>query len=246
MTSHQSGLQYGALQTVITIPNTLNSLNHSPMLTHYRKVGLYPKQAHPSATSKAKRLIDIAGALVGLAITAAVFLPIAIAIQLDNPGPIFYSQIRCGLNGRPFRIWKFRSMVANADQLKHLVTNEAKGNIFKNRNDPRITRVGRFLRRTSLDELPQFWNVLKGEMSLVGTRPPTVDEVNQYEQHHFQRLWVKPGITGEWQANGRSTVEDFEEIVKMDIAYQQKWSVTYDLLLIFKTIKAVLFKDGAY
>ncbi|GAB4383437.1 MAG: hypothetical protein Kow00121_45290 [Elainellaceae cyanobacterium] len=232
---------------MIITPQFLNySPNHFPMLTRSSLVGLHPEQAHPSAYSRLKRLIDIVGALVGLALTAIASIPIAIAIQLDNPGPVFYSQVRCGLNGRPFRIWKFRSMVTDADKLKHLVSNEAKGNIFKNRNDPRITKVGRFLRRTSLDELPQFWNVLKGEMSLVGTRPPTVDEVNQYEQHHFQRLQVKPGITGEWQANGRSSVEDFEEIVKMDVAYQQKWSVTYDLLLIFKTIKAVLFKDGAY
>ncbi|MBI4784176.1 MAG: sugar transferase [Oscillatoriophycideae cyanobacterium NC_groundwater_1537_Pr4_S-0.65um_50_18] len=204
------------------------------------------KQVHPSVTSKAKRLMDIVGALVGLAITTLVAIPVAIATRFDDPGPIFYSQIRCGLNGKTFRIWKFRSMVKDADRLKHLVHNEAKGNIFKNRNDPRITRVGRFLRKTSLDELPQFWNVLKGEMSLVGTRPPTVDEVMKYERHHFQRLVVKPGITGEWQANGRSTVEDFEQIVQMDLAYQEKWSVAYDFILIFKTIKAVLVKDGAF
>jgi len=203
-------------------------------------------EVHPSVNSKVKRLIDILGALVGLAITALVAIPVAIAIQFDNPGPIFYSQIRCGLNGNTFRIWKFRSMVVEADTLKHLVHNQAKGNIFKNRNDPRVTRIGRFLRRTSLDELPQFWNVLKGEMSLVGTRPPTVDEVMKYKRHHYQRLLVKPGITGEWQANGRSTVEDFEDIVKMDIAYQQKWSVVYDIALILKTIQSVLNKSGAY
>lgn len=137
-------------------------------------------------------------------------------------------------------------MVANADQLKHLVVNEAKGNIFKNSNDPRITRVGRFLRRTSLDELPQFWNVLMGEMSLVGTRPPTLDEVATYKHHHWERLHVKPGITGEWQANGRSTVTDFEEIVKLDIAYQRKWSIAYDLWLILKTIWTVLNRSGAF
>lgn len=232
---------------MIITPNFLNSSpDNFSMLARVHTVGPSPEKAHPAAISKVKRLIDIAGALVGLAITAIAFLPIAIAIQLDNPGPIFYSQVRCGLNGRPFRIWKFRSMVANAEKMKHLVTNEAKGNIFKNRNDPRITKVGRFLRRTSLDELPQFWNVLCGDMSLVGTRPPTLDEVSQYESHHFQRLQVKPGITGEWQANGRSSVEDFEEIVRMDLAYQRKWSVAYDLLLIVKTIKVVVFKDGAY
>jgi exopolysaccharide biosynthesis polyprenyl glycosylphosphotransferase len=202
--------------------------------------------SHPSVSSKAKRFIDIIGSIVGLSITAIVFLPIAIAIQLDNPGPIFYSQIRCGLNGQTFRIWKFRSMVVGADNLKHLVTNEAKGNIFKNKNDPRVTRVGRFLRRTSLDELPQFWNVLRGDMSLVGTRPPTVNEVNQYQRHHFQRLKVKPGMTGEWQVNGRSAIEDFEDIVKLDVAYLKKWSIAYDLFLILRTIQIVAFKSGAY
>jgi lipopolysaccharide/colanic/teichoic acid biosynthesis glycosyltransferase len=222
-----------------------SSSSDSSMLARPKEIFTTP-QVHPSVTSKAKRLMDIAGALVGLAITALVAVPVAIATHFDDPGSIFYSQIRCGHNGKTFRIWKFRSMVKDADRLKHLVHNEAKGNIFKNRNDPRITRVGRFLRKTSLDELPQFWNVLKGEMSLVGTRPPTVDEVMKYERHHFQRLLVKPGITGEWQANGRSTVEDFEEIVQMDIAYQQKWSVAYDFVLIFKTIKAVLVKDGAF
>ncbi|WP_245939979.1 sugar transferase [Stenomitos frigidus] len=203
------------------------------------------RTVHPSVTSKVKRLIDIVGALVGLSITGMVAIPVAIAVRFDNPGPIFYSQLRCGLKGKTFRIWKFRSMVTNADKLKHLVNNEAKGGIFKNKNDPRITRVGRFLRRTSLDELPQFWNVLKGDMSLVGTRPPTVDEVIRYKKHHWERLNVKPGITGEWQANGRSTVIDFEDIVKMDVEYQHKWSITYDLYLIVKTILVVLDKKGA-
>jgi len=201
---------------------------------------------HPSVNSRMKRMIDIVGALVGLAITGVVTIPVAIAVYFDDPGAVFYRQIRCGLNGRTFRIWKFRSMVADAEKLKHLVNNEAKGSIFKNRNDPRVTRVGKFLRRTSLDELPQFWNVLKGDMSLVGTRPPTVNEVMQYKRHHHQRLLVKPGITGEWQANGRSQVEDFEEIVKMDIAYQKKWSIAYDLQLILKTIQVVFKKEGAY
>jgi len=230
---------------VITTSDFLkSSSSDSSMLARPQEIS--NKQVHPSVTSKAKRLMDIVGALVGLAITTLVAVPVAIANRFNDPGPLFYSQIRCGLNGKTFRIWKFRSMVKDADRLKHLVHNEAKGNIFKNRNDPRITRVGRFLRKTSLDELPQFWNVLKGEMSLVGTRPPTVDEVMKYERHHFQRLVVKPGITGEWQANGRSTVEDFEQIVQMDIAYQEKWSVAYDFILILKTIKAVLVKDGAF
>lgn len=206
----------------------------------------FPQAVHPSAISKSKRLIDILGALIGLVITGLLFFPVAIAIQIDDPGPVFYRQTRCGLNGRLFRIWKFRSMKVNADQMKHLVKNEADGNIFKNRNDPRVTRVGRILRKTSLDEFPQFWNVLKGEMSLVGTRPPTVDEVKQYKPHHHERLKVKPGITGEWQVNGRSQVKDFEQIVQLDLAYQKKWSIRYDLVLILKTLVAVVNRKGAF
>ena len=200
---------------------------------------------HPSVTSSLKRLIDFLRALIGLGVTAIVAIPVALALALDNPGPIFYSQTRCGLSGRPFRIWKFRSMVVGAEQLKHLVNNEAKGHIFKNQNDPRITRVGKFLRRTSLDELPQFWNVLLGDMSLVGTRPPTQDEVMHYSSRHWERLDVKPGITGEWQANGRSSVTDFEDIVNMDLDYQRKWSIVYDLSLILRTLKSVINKSCA-
>lgn len=216
------------------------------MQTPYLKLSSPLNSVHPSVYSKAKRLVDILGALVGLAITTVIAIPIAIAIQLDDPGPVFFSQTRCGLNGRSFRLWKFRSMVVNAEQLKHQVENQAKGLIFKNQDDPRQTRVGRLLRRTSLDELPQFWNVLKGDMSLVGTRPPTLDEVSRYEQHHHQRLSVKPGLTGVWQASGRSAIKDFEEIVTMDLLYQQNWSLGYDLYLIFKTVGAVLVSKGAF
>ncbi|MGI8504921.1 MAG: sugar transferase [Hassallia sp.] len=201
---------------------------------------------HASTLSTVKRLIDIFGAIIGLMVTVVVAIPVAIANKINNPGPIFYSQIRCGLNGKPFRMWKFRSMIVGADKLKHLVTNEAKGHIFKSIHDPRITPVGKFLRHTSLDEFPQFWNVLMGDMSLVGTRPPTPDEVRQYEPHHWQRLRVKPGITGEWQANGRSSINDFETIVSMDIDYQLKWSVAYDLSLLVKTVWVVFKKSGAY
>lgn len=201
---------------------------------------------HSSVNSIVKRCVDIVGALIGLTFAAMLFVPIAILIQVDNPGPILYSQVRCGHRGKTFRIWKFRSMVANADELKHLVKNEAQGLVFKNKSDPRVTRIGAFLRKTSLDEFPQFWNVLLGDMSLVGTRPPTVDEVLKYEPHHWHRLEVKPGITGEWQVHGRSMVEDFEEIVSMDLQYQAKWSVFYDIKLIFATILAVLYRKGAY
>ncbi|PSR19244.1 sugar transferase [filamentous cyanobacterium CCP3] len=201
---------------------------------------------HPSAKCLIKRSIDILGALVGLAILSLIVIPVALAIKLDSPGPIFYAQKRYGLQGRPFTIWKFRSMVQNADFLKQTVSNQAQGLIFKNENDPRITRVGRLLRRTSLDEFPQFWNVLKGDMSLVGTRPPTEDEVSRYSPHHWRRLEVKPGMTGQWQISGRSAIKDFEEIVHLDLQYQAVWSPLYDLQVIVKTITVLFDRRGAY
>ncbi|MCU0553122.1 MAG: sugar transferase, partial [Leptolyngbya sp. Prado105] len=181
------------------------------------------ESTHPSIESRTKRLLDILGALVGLGLTALVFLPIAIAIWLDSPGAFFFSQTRCGHLGRHFRVWKFRSMVVDAEQLKAQIQNENEGAFFKNAKDPRITRVGRFLRKTSLDELPQFWNVLRGEMSLVGTRPPLPEEVERYEIPNWQRLNVKPGITGEWQVHGRSRIRNFEEVIQLDLRYQQRW-----------------------
>jgi lipopolysaccharide/colanic/teichoic acid biosynthesis glycosyltransferase len=200
---------------------------------------------HSSATSVFKRCLDIVGSLIGLMFLALVFVPVAIAIKLEDAGPVFYSQERYGLQGRTFRIRKFRSMVVNAEQLKTQVANEASGLIFKNKKDPRVTRVGRFLRSTSLDELPQFWNVLIGEMSLVGTRPPTGDEVAHYNERHWQRLNVKPGLTGEWQVNGRSSVKDFEEVVNLDLRYQAQWHPLYDLILIAKTIYVIFARIGA-
>lgn len=199
---------------------------------------------HPSVSSWVKRLIDILGALIGLGITAILFAPIAIAIKLDSPGPILFSQQRCGCLGECFRLWKFRSMVNNAEMLKPQVENQITGPIFKNENDPRITKVGRFLRRTSLDELPQFFNVLKGEMSLVGTRPPTPDEVEQYTEVMWQRLNVRPGITGEWQTNGRSQISNFEQVIQLDLLYQEKWNIMYDIKLILKTLVIIFRKNN--
>jgi lipopolysaccharide/colanic/teichoic acid biosynthesis glycosyltransferase len=197
--------------------------------------------------SKVKRAIDIVGALVGLAITGVLFIPIALAIKMTSPGPIFFSQVRCGWMGRRFRIWKFRSMVANAEALKAQVQNQAEGNFFKNENDPRITPIGRFLRKTSLDEFPQFLNVLKGEMSLVGTRPPSVDEIEKYDVPEWQRLDVKPGITGEWQVSGRSKIRKFEDVIRLDIKYQRTWSLKHDFEIILKTVLVVFTKsDDAY
>lgn len=221
-----------------TTTSTSKSLSSFP--------GSAPDVIHPSVSCMIKRSVDILGSLVGLTILAVMLLPIAIAIKVESRGPIFYSQLRHGLHGEQFRIWKFRSMVQNADELKTLVKNEAQGQIFKNENDPRITRVGKFLRRTSLDEFPQFWNVLKGDMSLVGTRPPTPDEVAKYTDHHWKRLNVKPGITGQWQVSGRSSIKDFEEIVQLDLMYQECWHPLYDLQLLTKTVLHLLSQSDAY
>lgn len=203
-----------------------------------------PPLTHPSVRSGVKRFLDICGALVGLGLTALLFLPMALAIRLDSPGPILFSQVRCGWMGRHFRIWKFRSMVSNAETLKGSVVNQAQGAFFKNDNDPRITKVGRFLRKTSLDELPQFWNVLIGDMSLIGTRPATPDEVSRYAIPSWQRFDVRPGLSGEWQVSGRSSIRDFEDVIRLDLRYQQNWSLGYDLKLIARTFLVLLSKDS--
>jgi exopolysaccharide biosynthesis polyprenyl glycosylphosphotransferase len=194
-----------------------------------------------------KRLLDIAGALVGLAVTALLLPVIACAIRRDSPGPIFFSQERIGENGRVFRLWKFRSMSFDAEGRKTdlLGHNEMSGAIFKIRDDPRITRVGKLLRQTSLDELPQFWNVLKGEMSLVGTRPPTPDEVAHYQNWHRRRLSIKPGITGLWQVSGRNQVQDFDEIVRLDLLYIDTWSFWLEFKILLRTLKIVLHREGS-
>jgi len=199
---------------------------------------------HPSVRSKAKRALDITGAVVGLMLTAVLVVIVGIIIKLDDGGPIFFSQTRCSFMGKRFKIWKFRSMVLDAEARKHEVENKVQGPLFKSDNDPRITQIGRFLRRTSLDEFPQFWNVLKGDMSLVGTRPPTPDEILQYEVSQWQRLNVKPGMTGEWQVNGRSTVTSFEDVIRLDLQYQRKWSLMYDIKLIIKTVTVLFSKDS--
>jgi anti-anti-sigma factor len=202
---------------------------------------------HPSIRSRLKRGLDIIGAIVGLGITGLLLIPIAFAIKRDSPGPIFFTQTRCGWMGKTFQIIKFRSMCIDAEAQKDQIPNQAKGAFFKNKNDPRVTTVGRFLRRTSLDELPQFWNVLQGDMSLVGTRPPTPDEVERYDVPQWQRLDVKPGMTGEWQVNGRSSVKNFEDVIQLDLRYQENWSLMYDIQLIFKTVMILFNKNsGAF
>jgi len=201
-------------------------------------------ETHPSVRSVIKRLIDVVGAIVGLIITGIILIPIAIGIRISSKGSIFFHQTRCGWMGRKFQIWKFRSMYANAEALKKQIKNQASGAFFKNDNDPRITPIGNFLRRTSLDEFPQFWNVLKGDMSLVGTRPPTPEEVETYQIPEWQRLNVKPGMTGEWQVHGRSQVRNFEDVIELDLRYQRNWSLTYDLKLILKTVMIIFSKNN--
>ena len=184
---------------------------------------------------------------MGLMITAVVTIILGPLIKLESPGPLFFSQKRVGRNGRIFKIYKFRSMYADAEERKKelMDQNEMDGLMFKMTDDPRITKIGKFIRKTSLDELPQFWNVLKGDMSLVGTRPPTVDEFEQYEGYHKRRLSMTPGLTGVWQVSGRSDITDFEEIVSMDVEYITNWSLKRDIEIILKTVQVVLHSDGA-
>ena len=195
-----------------------------------------------------KRVTDIVGSIVGLLITAILFPFIAIAIKIeDAKGPVLFSQTRIGKNGRRFRIYKFRSMYADAEARKKelMAQNEVKGLMFKMENDPRITKVGKFLRRTSLDELPQFWNIFKGDMSLVGTRPPTVDEFEQYNDYYRRRMSITPGLTGLWQVSGRSEVKDFNEVVKLDLQYIDNWSIGQDLKILIQTVGVVLLGKGS-
>lgn len=215
------------------------------------------------ATNKqafAKRTMDIAGGIVGCILTGIIFIFIAPVIYISSPGPIFFSQTRVGQNGKRFKIYKFRSMYMDAEERKKelMAQNRVKdGMMFKMDFDPRIignkilpdgtkkTGIGHFIRVTSLDEFPQFFNVLKGDMSLVGTRPPTEDEVEKYDLHHRARLATKPGITGMWQVSGRSKITDFEEIVRLDTEYIEKWSIGLDIKILVKTFAVVFKKDGS-
>lgn len=194
-----------------------------------------------------KRCLDIVGSLVGLTFTACLLPFIAVAVKLESPGPLFFGQTRVRENGRTFTCWKFRSMHQDAEARKQALMhlNEMEGAIFKMKNDPRVTRVGAFLRKTSLDELPQFWNVLVGEMSLVGTRPPTPAEVDGYLNWQRKRICMKPGITGLWQVSGRNSITDFDDVVKLDLEYIESWSIATDIRLILRTIKVVFFREGA-
>jgi len=194
-----------------------------------------------------KRILDIAGGLGGTIMLGILYPVVGAAIKLDSPGPVLFKQKRMGRHGRVFNLYKFRSMYQDAEHRKHelLEDNEMNGALFKLKDDPRITRVGRFLRKTSIDEFPQFFNVLKGEMSLVGTRPPTLDEVEKYQPEHLKRISAKPGITGLWQISGRNQITDFDKVVELDCYYLDNWRFFNDIKILFKTIFVVLRRKGA-
>ncbi len=194
-----------------------------------------------------KRVFDVIGSLIGIIFTIVLYPFIALAIKIESRGPVIFKQERIGKNGRHFMIYKYRSMYQDAEErLAELKSkNEVEGLMFKMEDDPRITKVGKFLRKTSLDELPQFFNVLKGDMSLVGTRPPTVNEFEHYNAHYKRRLSITPGLTGMWQVNGRSDIKDFDEVVRLDLEYIDNWSLRLDFKLILQTIGVVIFRKGS-
>jgi len=195
-----------------------------------------------------KRTIDIVGASLGLIVLSMLFLLIALIIKIEDPkGPVFFSQKRIGKNEKEFKMYKFRSMVTDAEEkLQELLKkNEASGAMFKMKDDPRITKIGKFIRKTSIDELPQLWNVLRGDMSLVGPRPPLPREVAEYTMHDKKRLLVQPGCTGLWQVSGRSNI-GFEEMVKLDIYYIEKRNVFFDFKIILKTVLVLFGSKDAY
>jgi exopolysaccharide biosynthesis polyprenyl glycosylphosphotransferase len=196
-----------------------------------------------------KRALDIVVSTLGFLLLSPLFIAVAAAVRLSSSGPIFFRQTRVGLGGKAFKITKFRSMVHDAESLrddlapKSLYTDQR---LFKVKDDPRVTRLGAFLRRTSLDELPQLWNVFRGDMSLVGPRPPLPSEVDLYEDHHYTRFDVKPGITGPWQVSGRNSITDFEEVIRLETGYIRGWTIWKDLGILLKTVPVVLFMRGAH
>jgi exopolysaccharide biosynthesis polyprenyl glycosylphosphotransferase len=194
-----------------------------------------------------KRTLDVVVAMLGIFALSWLFVGIAIAVKVSSRGPILFGQMRTGRGGEPFALLKFRTMVADAEARRGDVVylNQASGPLFKVHDDPRVTRVGRWLRKWSLDELPQLFNVITGEMSLVGPRPALPDEVSTYERRHLERLEVRPGITGLWQVSGRADL-DFEDYVRLDLFYIENWSVSYDVFILAKTIPAVLARKGSY
>lgn len=237
----------------IKISVNIDLFNYAP--TSYAKIdkiGSFhtvsiSRNYHSYKEKFAKKVLDYTGGIVGFLIFCVAYLIFAPIIKLDSKGPVLFAQPRIGKNGRIFKCYKFRSMRSDAEELKKelMKDNEMSGLMFKMENDPRITRVGKFIRKTSIDELPQFINVLKGDMSLVGTRPPTVDEYEHYEPRHKARVSMTTGLTGLWQVSGRSNIKDFNDVVRLDMEYIDNWSIWLDIKIILLTIKVVLFGKGA-
>ncbi|MCR5719894.1 MAG: sugar transferase [Lachnospiraceae bacterium] len=222
--------------------------------SYVSSVGTYPIITYHTITLNTheqviKRIFDIAASIFGIIVFSPIMLATAIAIKLDSKGPVLFKQTRVGKNGRLFKIYKFRSMFVDAEERKAELMKQNQmqnGPMFKMKDDPRITKVGKFIRKTSIDELPQFFNILGGSMSLVGTRPPTVDEVEKYERNQWRRISIKPGLTGMWQVSGRSAITDFNKVVELDTEYIDKWSLGLDFIIILKTVRVLLLRKGAF
>lgn len=237
----------------LNVPTLDNMLNESTFSNINCKIysgyplATFAAAVHDSTQLAIKRFTDVIGSLVGIIISIPIIAITAIPLLIESPGPLFFKQERVGQNGRLFNIYKLRSMYKDAEERKKelMAQNKMDGFMFKMDNDPRITKVGRVIRKLSIDELPQFFNVLKGDMSLVGTRPPTVREFEQYENRHKRRLSMRPGITGMWQVSGRSNINDFEEVVKLDCEYIDNWSLWLDIQILLKTVKVILTHEGA-
>ena len=219
---------------------TFGTLDQVPVITFYTTLKT------PVETTL-KRVLDVVVAIIGLFFTTLLFPWIAFMIKRESSGPVIFKQVRVGENGRRFKCYKFRTMVIGAEARKAelLKDNKMQGPLFKMENDPRVTRFGAFLRRTSLDEFPQFFNILRGDMSVVGTRPPTPDEVTQYRTHFRRRLSIRPGLTGLWQVSGRNKISRFEDVLALDLHYIDNWTLWLDLRIICKTLWVALFRRGA-
>ncbi len=217
-------------------------------------IGTYPIMTYHTVCMNTweaafKRIFDIVFAIIGIVLSSPIMIITAIAIKLDSPGPAIFKQVRVGKNGRHFKIWKFRSMYVDAEARKaelQAMNEVGDGMMFKIKDDPRITRVGKFIRKTSIDELPQFFNVLVGSMSFVGTRPPTLDEVEKYTTDQWRRISIKPGITGMWQSSGRSNITDFEKVVGLDVDYIDNWTPFMDIRILFRTVYELFKLTGSY
>ena len=238
----------------ITCRVIIDMYNKRKAYSYNSSIGTYPVITYHTVSmnnweSIVKRTFDIVFSLIGIIITSPIMIITAIAIKIDSPGPAIFKQVRIGKNGRHFKIWKFRSMYQDAEQRKEdlMQQNEIQdGMMFKIKNDPRITRVGKFIRKMSIDELPQFFIVLSGSMSFVGSRPPTTDEIEKYKTNQWRRISIKPGITGMWQVNGRSNIKNFDDVVRLDVEYIDNWTLGLDLKILLQTVKVVLKHDNAY